>query len=415
MQLVAGRVKQKRTTWIGDTLMSEKGRLQLAFIWFMLLIFGISTLPVSALSADQQNVYGLGVHYFDTEVLTCNPNNVGVGVPLSGGDNPQKAFNYFMQKGLTANQAAGIVGNMVIESAGVNPAIQQDGSKNPLPKNGTGFGISQWTFTSRQQPLVDLATKEGQPVNTLPVQLDYVWQEFQGSYASAFKKLQASTTLEDATAIIMNDYEAPRERTQNLINRTQAARNVLASYGSSTSAPGTPEVSPANGCGSNSPGAVTGSVVQTALNLAWDTVGHGYNDADSKPTYLKAMPQYNGSTGQFPYSDCGVFVSTVMIASGADPAYPKRGTTVQIPYLQSHPDKYQEIPNVTNTSQLQPGDILINSAHTYMYVGKQANGYDSVAASLHVNNGGHVPQPSSYYSGFMVFRLIKNSNPTPGG
>jgi hypothetical protein len=152
----------------------------------------------------------------------------------------------------------------------------------------------------------------------------------------------------------------------------------------------------AGGCGGGG-----GTVVETALNLAWDTPGHGPYESDAKPTYQQAMPQYNGSVGTDPFSDCGVFVATVMHMTGADPQYPKRGTGEQQTYVQSHPEKYDVFPNLTNTSQLQPGDIFIvnngRSGHTYIYTGDYQGGnnqrYNAASASLH----GHVPQATNTY------------------
>ncbi|MGF7229088.1 MAG: N-acetylmuramoyl-L-alanine amidase family protein [Candidatus Saccharibacteria bacterium] len=147
-------------------------------------------------------------------------------------------------------------------------------------------------------------------------------------------------------------------------------------------------------------GATQGDIVKTALGYAWDTTGHGMNQSDAKPSYQAAMPKYNGSTGFNPYSDCGVFVATVMVASGVDPNYPKRGTTVQEPYLQNHPNLYTQV-HATSTSGLQPGDIFIvngnGQGHTYIYTGDYKGGdgktYNAAAASLN----GHVPEADGTY------------------
>lgn len=165
-----------------------------------------------------------------------------------------------------------------------------------------------------------------------------------------------------------------------------------------------------------SAGVVAQNIVQTAINFAWDTPDHGPNETDAKPEYRSAMREFNGSTGTLPFSDCGVFVATVMIATGADPSYPKRGTSVQLEYLRNHPEKYQLIEGVNDSSQLVPGDILIFAAepsgHTYIYTGQSINGYTSVGASL----GDHVPEVTpTYFSQttggqthtFTVARLIK--------
>ncbi len=328
--------------------------------------------------------------------------------PITGSDNIEKAFNYFLQKGLADFQSAGIIGNLMAES-NVDPTAQQDGSNSPVPKNGVGFGIAQWTYTARQGPLVDYADSLNQPVNTLPVQLGFLWKELTGPYAGVLRDLKASKTVEQATGIILNDFEAPAERTQNMIKRTQFAKDVLSRYGGNPAAINT-VVNTNSSCISGS-GAVAGSVVQTALKYAWnDGKDHGPEKNDAVLAYQTDMPRYNGSVGEQPYSDCGVFVSTVMIASGVDKDYPKRSTSVQMEYLLANKTKYQQLPaeDTRSTATLQPGDILVNSGHTYMFIGQQPNGKNSVSASLH----GHVPQTGTFYQDddpFKIFRPIAST------
>lgn len=167
--------------------------------------------------------------------------------------------------------------------------------------------------------------------------------------------------------------------------------------------PGTTTINPA--CGGE--GAVQGNIAKTAVNLAWDTSGHGPNQGDAKPIYVTTMDSVNGSTGDQPYSDCGVFVATVLVSSGAAPDYVKRGTTSQLNYARSHPDKYIVLPSFNSTSDLHVGDVLVNTQHTYIYVGKQPNGKSVAEASLH----GHVPQidsdpyPSQSGENFSVVRI----------
>jgi hypothetical protein len=159
----------------------------------------------------------------------------GSGGPLlSGTDNIQKAMNYFVGKGLSPQQAAGLVGNLKIES-GLNPTAQQDGSNDANPKTNVGFGIAQWTTDGRQQGLVSLAQKEGAAVNTLGVQLDYVWQELNGGYAAALAALKQTDTARSAAVSIMVNYEAPADSDPSGPNaqaRGDAAEAILALYGS---------------------------------------------------------------------------------------------------------------------------------------------------------------------------------------
>ena len=163
-------------------------------------------------------------------------------------------------------------------------------------------------------------------------------------------------------------------------------------------------------CSTN--GVVAGDIVKTALGLAWPTSGHGKNKGDATPAYQTAMPKYNpaaGSASNDPWSDCGVFVATVITAT-ADPNYQKRGTTSQIDYMKKHPEKfdfYQSADYTDSTSKLQPGDIMVNYGHTYLFTGPYKGGdgklYNSAAASWH----GHVPEADNWYPGFFVGRVKK--------
>jgi len=153
-----------------------------------------------------------------------------------------------------------------------------------------------------------------------------------------------------------------------------------------------------------------GSIVQNAINLSWPDESHG---TTPNAAYAAALRQYNDSgysqTGGLG-DDCGVFVATVMHASGADPNYPDSYTVAQAQYVIDHPDKYQVIYPATSTSQLQPGDILILNqgttkspdgtinvgqggggagGHTFIYLGSQgSNGYNEASASLGSRSAG---------------------------
>jgi hypothetical protein len=127
------------------------------------------------------------------------------------------------------------------------------------------------------------------------------------------------------------------------------------------------------------------AIVETAVDLSWPDASHG---TTPKPEYADAIKKYN--KGMNP-ADCGVFVATVMRASGADPHYPPVGTSTQEDYVRSNKDKYDVVDKVTKESDLEPGDILIvnqgdgagASGHTFIYVGKQGSqGYVTASASL---------------------------------
>jgi hypothetical protein len=330
----------------------------------------------------------------------CRAASGSTSGPLVGGDNPEKAFNFLLQKGFSKEIAAAFVGNFMQESS-VNPTADQP--------DGPGRGIAQWSEggrwdTSKNDNLKDFAGNRN--ILDLGVQLDFVWYELtKTSYRSVVASLESANTLAEYTNIIATQYE----QAGVIGPRLQFAEQALERYSGNDISQVSDQVADASptGCagGSAGNGTTASDVVHTALGLAWDDTGHGKNKEDATQAYQVAMPQYNGSTGNDVWSDCGVFVATVMRMSGVDDNFPLRMSGTQEDYMRSRPSLYQEIMGVTDTSKLQPGDILANDVHIYIYTGKQSSGYNAVGASQH----DHVPQASSFSSGFSVFRVINNA------
>jgi len=129
--------------------------------------------------------------------------------------NSSAAYNYFVTKGLTDAQSAGIVGNLIQES-NVDPRAVQPG--------GPGRGIAQWSHPGRWDELVTYAgTRDPW---SLDVQLGFIWKELP-SYG--LSRLRSTTTVEDATIAFEEDYEKCGDCRQQ--TRIQYAKDVLAAYG----------------------------------------------------------------------------------------------------------------------------------------------------------------------------------------
>src|SRR5581483_3032280 len=101
--------------------------------------------------------------------------------------NDKAAFDYFVGKGLTNFQAAGIVGNLDQES-GVSPTAVQQG--------GPGRGIAQWSVGGRWDTdsgdnATAYAAKQNQSVWSLGLQLDFIWYELTTFSGYGLSKLKA--------------------------------------------------------------------------------------------------------------------------------------------------------------------------------------------------------------------------------
>ena len=136
------------------------------------------------------------------------------GVP--GADNQEKAFNYLTRLGLSNEHAAGIVGNLMIES--YTDII-------PTADNGTHRGIAQWDKQHRWPALVSWAENKNKDPNTFETQLEYL--SIESGYLRKFKSMSVSG-VDDAT----HKWEELFERSggQALDRRKQYARSVLQKY-----------------------------------------------------------------------------------------------------------------------------------------------------------------------------------------
>lgn len=132
-------------------------------------------------------------------------------------------MDYFVEKGLTKEQAAGICGNLQYES-GLNPGITEAG-------NGIGYGLAQWSF-GRRDELNAFAQSEGKPVSDMKVQLDFLWKEMNTTEPGALDAFKANPNMSAAEAsnIFYDKFERPAYNPENKNNRSEAATQFLAQY-----------------------------------------------------------------------------------------------------------------------------------------------------------------------------------------
>jgi hypothetical protein len=139
--------------------------------------------------------------------------------------NDGPAFAYFVGKGLSDAQSAGIVGNLDVES-GVDPTAVESG--------GPGRGIAQWSAGARWDTTTDdnavwYAGTLGENVETLPPQLAFIWYELTTFPDYGLAELQAATDVSDATIAFMTSFEVCGSCASG--SRVSDAENVLATFG----------------------------------------------------------------------------------------------------------------------------------------------------------------------------------------
>lgn len=122
--------------------------------------------------------------------------------------------NFFMNKGLTKNQAKGIYGNIMHESGGKHNIVSRDGHNS--------YGIAQWTDSRKARLFSKYGTNP-----TVNQQLEYLWEELNSSERKALDALRNTSTVEDATKIFMQKFERPANWAANFKNRLKHANSVV--------------------------------------------------------------------------------------------------------------------------------------------------------------------------------------------
>lgn len=108
------------------------------------------------------------------------------------------AYDFFMRKGYSQAQTAGIVGNLMGESSFRTHAVGD---------SGLAKGIAQW-HPDRWNPLVAWAQSQGKDPFDLTTQLEMVDHELRTKERKAFNNLMSAKTVDEATAAFIG-FERP--------------------------------------------------------------------------------------------------------------------------------------------------------------------------------------------------------------
>lgn len=137
----------------------------------------------------------------------------------------RQIWDFLKSKGLTDYACAGVEGNLYCES-GCRPNNLQNTYEKSLGlsdeeytaqvdsgiytnfvHDSAGYGLAQWTFWSRKENLLNYARQRDTSIADLQMQLDFLWIELVNT--TLIDKLNACTSVYDATKIFMCEFERP--------------------------------------------------------------------------------------------------------------------------------------------------------------------------------------------------------------
>ncbi|CAN5248449.1 hypothetical protein BH10CYA1_BH10CYA1_09610 [soil metagenome] len=138
----------------------------------------------------------------------------------SAAGNERRVMNFFIERGLSREQAAGIAGNIAHESPGSRPDQRQFGG-------GPGYGIAQWEG-SRLRALKSFAAEQSSPVSDLETQLKFMWKELNTTEKNSLAAIKRAQTASSAAQIFERNYE--RAGRPNVQARQGHAGRILAQF-----------------------------------------------------------------------------------------------------------------------------------------------------------------------------------------
>jgi len=165
---------------------------------------------------------------------------------------PEEAQAFFESRGWTKEQAAGIVGNLVVES-GLRTDAVGDG--------GQAYGIAQW-HPDRQNAFRQVYGKDIRN-SSFQEQLNYVDWELRNTEARAGNLLRNATTAEEAAAIVDRSYE--RSAGYHLAERQANAAAIMAGDYA--------KVSTGGAAGYEGPGGAVGAMAINAIETTARLLG----------------------------------------------------------------------------------------------------------------------------------------------
>lgn len=163
-----------------------------------------------------------------------------------------------------------------------------------------------------------------------------------------------------------------------------------------------------SGISSCSGGGGNMNINQTAINLAWGSLGHGLTPTDN---YRNALIETGinrlGDRWSMMGASCDAFVATVMRYSGVDKDFVCCGVSGGGPtssYVRNS-GKYIEVPN--QQGSLKPGDIRLSSGHIELYI--EQNGVGKIASASHGSRTGEILPFYDNSRTFKAYRFVGNT------
>ena len=310
-----------------------------------------------------------------------------------GNNFEEKVWWAFINAGFSKEAAAGAMGNFMQESGFKSNNLQDSyntkwgisdeeytnqinsGSRNFI--DGAGYGLAQWTFSTRKQGLINLAHSKGVGIDNEDMQIEYLFMEINAKGCPGWR---SATSPE--SACIAFELEFEQAGTPMMDRRVTYAIEIYNKYKDQTA----PSDGGTTGGSSGGTGGVTGGISSGLTGDNAKKMNAMLAEArriaeDNRYTYSQS-----NRMGEWQF-DCSSFVYRLY----------KEFFGINVPITTSAYGSQYRI-GTPSAVTLQPGDVLWKSGHVTLYLG------NGVYVAAHGEQGHYATHPEDQIS-------IKNENP----
>ena len=197
------------------------------------------------------------------------------------------------------------------------------GSYTNFANDAAGYGLAQWTDGSRKRNYINYFRARGRSIADLETQISFLLWEMKAYFGGIWSKCLTSHDLKDLTWVLLDTWENPQEKENNMIERYGHAQQWLEKFKNQ------------NGSidGKEAKGMTKAEAIQKILDLARSEIGYhekasasGLDEKDVNSgganwtKYARDLDRtnwYNG--GKNGYAWCDVFVDWLFYKCFGDP------------------------------------------------------------------------------------------------
>lgn len=153
---------------------------------------------------------------------------------------PDFLWKFFMEKIGNAFGVAGLLGNLNAESNLIAANLQityrtklgytsqsyteavDSGKYNQFAGDSAGYGIAQWTDSSRKTALHSFAKMKSASIGNRRMQAEFLMEELTGRFTSVLNTLKTATSVRQASNAVLMKFECPYDQGQSVQNSRAA-------------------------------------------------------------------------------------------------------------------------------------------------------------------------------------------------